>query len=302
MKKPVSFTRHQAVGAYRRWEPPAFDAPSPGAAAPEAEIPHVTDVAKVAEAPQTALPPGLKLPTAVEIEHIHEEARRGGFEEGHAEGHQTGHRTGHQAGLEEGRAEGRQAGFEEGRQAGYDEGRAAAGEEAERLRDVLARLDRALTRLDADIAEELLALAIELARKVLQHTLAVEPEAVVSAIRNVLQYLPQTRTQIHLNPEDVALARKHLGEILEQEGHLLIEDDSVSRGGCRVESAGAQIDATMETRWRRVLESLGREHAPWVAAAAPRKTRTSRTRTRDKSAGSGESLSTSSTSEAEPEK
>ncbi|MDR1063072.1 MAG: flagellar assembly protein FliH [Azoarcus sp.] len=258
MKKLASFAQHQAVGAYRRWEPPKFDAPpppdpvppppSPSTEVPEAAVETETDPAPV-------LPPGLKLPTAAEIEQMHEDARRAGYQEGLAEGRDAGHVEGH--------AEGRLAGHEEGRDAGYREGKAAAEAEAKQLREMLEQLDLAFARLDAEVAEELMSLAIELARKVLQHTLAIEPEAVISAVRAALQHLPESRAKIHMHPADAALARKHLDEMLGQGGHLIVEDDSVSRGGCRVETPGAQIDATMETRWRRVLDSLGRQHAPW---------------------------------------
>ncbi|MDR2881834.1 MAG: hypothetical protein LBV29_08060 [Azoarcus sp.] len=54
-----------------------------------------------------------------------------------------------------------------------------------------------------------------------------------------------------------------------------VEDETVSPGGCRVETPGAQIDATMETRWRRAIESLGREHTPWTPSS-DRRTKTRR--------------------------
>ncbi|MDR2031683.1 MAG: flagellar assembly protein FliH [Azoarcus sp.] len=245
MEKTVTLTQHQATGAYRRWEPPAFDAPPPPEPLPTSAAPEAADE------PSPALPPGLHLPTVAEIEQMHDEARRGGYEEGFAEGRRQGH------------GEGLQTGLEEGCRQGYAEGVAAARDEAERLRALFTRLDQALARLDAEIAEELMSLAIELARKVLQHTLTLEPEAVVNVVRAALRHLPQNRTHIHLHPDDVALARKHLGDALDQGEHLLIEDIQVSRGGCRVDTESAQVDATMETRWRRVLESLGRPHAPW---------------------------------------
>jgi flagellar assembly protein FliH len=279
MNRTVSFARHQAVGAYRRWEPPDFGAPAPPAVVEPEPVPELTpepvpepvvspppiteelpetEPPEAEEEVETEIEPPVPLPTAEEIEQIHEEARRSGFDEGRAEG------------VEKGASEGRETGFREGREAGFSEGKVAAENEARQLHELVAQLEQALTKLDAEIAEELVSLAVELARKIIQHTLAVEPEAVVSAIRAVLQTLPQSRAQIHLNPEDIALARNHLGEVLNQAGHVLIEDETVTRGGCRVDTPGAEIDATMETRWRRAIESLGREHSPWVPASERR--------------------------------
>ncbi|MDR2015421.1 MAG: flagellar assembly protein FliH [Azoarcus sp.] len=277
MNKTVSFARHQAVGAYRRWEPPDFGVPAlpivvrpelvpePGAVVsppPVMEELPGTEPYQAGEEAETALPP-IPLPTVEEIEQIHEEARRSGFDEGLAEGRGKGY------------SEGRETGFREGREAGFSEGKAASANEARQLHELVTQLEQALTKFDTEIAEELMSFAVELARKIIQHTLAVEPEAVVSAIRAVLQTLPQSRAQIHLNPDDIALARIHLGEVLDQAGHVLIEDETVSRGGCRVETPGAQIDATMETRWRRTIESMGREHSPW-APASERRTKSRR--------------------------
>ncbi|MDR1463423.1 MAG: flagellar assembly protein FliH [Azoarcus sp.] len=257
----MTFAQHQAVGAYRRWEPPRFDAPpspSPAPASPPsgalAEAPETLGPTETDVESPPALPPGLKLPTAAEIEQMHEDARSEGYKEGLAEGHDAGY------------ADGFHAGHEEGRDAGYREGKTTAEAEAKQLREMIEQLGLAFDRLDADVAEELMSLSIELARKILQHTLALEPETVISAVRAALQHLPESRAKIHMHPADAALARKHLDEMLDQSGHLIVEDDSISRGGCRVETPGAQIDATMETRWRRVLDSLGRQHAPWSPA------------------------------------
>ena len=41
-----------------------------------------------------------------------------------------------------------------------------------------------------------------------------------------------------------------------------MEDASIARGGARIEAAGSQIDATVQTRWRRSMDNLGR-NAQW---------------------------------------
>ncbi|PKO58654.1 MAG: flagellar assembly protein FliH [Betaproteobacteria bacterium HGW-Betaproteobacteria-19] len=249
----MSISRHQAVGAYRRWEPTAFDADAKDAAKPappENAQPAPEPVAAPEPEPalDTSLPEGFQFPTADDIERMHEEARNSGHTEGFAEG--------------------RAAGQKDGYDAGYAEGKAQAEAEAERLAALAGELDTAMAKIDEEVADELLALAIEIARQVLQHTLATQPESVIETIRAALQQLPQSHAQIRLNPEDLALAREHLGEQLSHGGHRLVEDDSIARGGCRVEASGAQIDATMDTRWRRVLESLGKDEAEWTPPEA----------------------------------
>ncbi|PKO55338.1 MAG: flagellar assembly protein FliH [Betaproteobacteria bacterium HGW-Betaproteobacteria-19] len=246
----MSISRHQAVGAYQRWEPPSFDeghaAPAPGQHPPSAPASGPAPAAQ--HEPADSLPADFQLPTADDIERMHEEA--------HAAGHAEGYAEGHASGLSDG--------LEAGRTAGYAEGKARAETEAARLKTLADNLDQALAQLDTEVAEDLLALSIEIARQVLQHTLAAHPDGVADTVRSALAQVTQAHAQIRLNPDDLALVREHLGEQLSHGNHRLIEDSSIARGGCRVEASGAQIDATMDTRWRRVLESLGRDKAKWT--------------------------------------
>lgn len=252
----MSISRHQAVGAYRPWAPPAFDAngntvpaeeaqPAPEPAAPEPEPPPPP-------APLPEIDPALlaglnSLPTAEELEQMHEEARAAGHAEGYAGGHHEGLEKGHEDGFRQ----------------GYEEGQTLARQQADLLAELVGNVDQALTGIDTEVAEELMALAIEIARQMVHQTLLAHPESVVETVRAALGQLPQNHAQIRIHPDDAALVREHLGEQLAHAGQRIVEDSSVSRGGCRVESAGAQIDASMETRWRRILENLGRPDARW---------------------------------------
>lgn len=151
----------------------------------------------------------------------------------------------------------------QGYDAGYEEGTARARVEALRLHTLVENLEAALAELDRDIAGELLALAIELARQIVRETIALRPESVIPVVREALAQLPHQHASIHLHPEDAALARTHLGEPLAHAGHRVFEDESIERGGVRVESGGSQIDASLATRWRRVLQAIGHD-GQWV--------------------------------------
>ncbi len=253
----MSIARHQAAGAYRRWEPETFDSrgniveatPAPTAAIPEPPLEE--------SAVASPLPEGIPLPTAQDIERIHSEA--------HATGHAEGYAAGHAEGYAAGRGEGEEAGRQNGYETGYQEGRTVAESEGNRLRELAGNFDQALTGFDAEVAEELRALVIEIARKVVGNALRAQPDAILETIRAALMQLPQNGAQIHLHPDDLALAREQPGEQFESAGHRLIEDSSLTPGGCRIESPGAQIDATVETRWRRVIEHISQHGGAWEA-------------------------------------
>lgn len=113
------------------------------------------------------------------------------------------------------------------------------------------------------MGQGLLTLALDIAQQVVRTTLAEQPEAVAAAVREVLHINPSAGGQMRLwaNPQDIELIRLHLADEL-KEGHWrVLADESITRGGCRAETPFGDIDATLQTRWRRVAASLGRNVA-----------------------------------------
>lgn len=214
-------TRNQASGAYRLWEPPQFGAPARLETVRETRNTE-PDEARVPEPPEPATP-AIKLPTADEIEQIYEEAHKSGYA------------------------------------AGYEESTARGRVEAMKLHGLVENFDKALQGFDGEVAEQLLDLAVELARQLVRRELREVPASVIDVVREALLQLPHGHAMVHLHRDDMELVREYLGEHIAHVGHRLVEDATVSRGGCRIEAAGSQIDATVETRWRRIMANLGRE-------------------------------------------
>lgn len=148
---------------------------------------------------------------------------------------------------------------EEGHAAGYQEGRAQAQREVLHLQALLAALEPALKNLDQTVADDLLALALDIARQMLGQALKVQPDLVLPVIREAIRCLPQFNQTLHLmvHPQDAALVRSHFADPPTPAGWVIMEDARIERGGCRLETLSSEIDATMQTRWRRVLATLG---------------------------------------------
>lgn len=306
----MSISRHQAVGAYRPWVPEDFGTTvsssansaatastlsaeeiSPPADRSTVSVPDGSSLGVTGRAVEPAvpsspteagektarqaesavdpkteaaleptpkstfeLPADFKLPTAEEIERMHEDIRAAAQAEGQRQGHEEGFARG----------------FAEGERKGYEEGLAQAQAEAHQLAKLVSRLESSLRSIDHEVAEELMALAIELAREMVHDCLRDQPETILDTIRLALQQLPQTDARIELHPDDLALASTMIGDELAELGHRLQENPTLQRGDCRIEARGAQLDATLETRWRRTLASLGREHSSFhLADSAP---------------------------------
>jgi len=189
---------------------------------------------------EVASTPPLTLPTAEEVEHIYQQARN--------------------EGLEAGKKEGYEAGFAAGQAAGYAEGKAKGEQEAVRLASLGTAFADALGALEQQMAGDLLNLALEMSKQMLREALRVKPEALLPAVQEAMRgLLPNTRQPtLVLHPEDAALVREHLATELSHLPWRIIEDAKMGRGGCRVESENGEVDATMENRWRRLNEALGR--------------------------------------------
>jgi len=153
---------------------------------------------------------------------------------------------------------------EEGYEAGYRAGMAAAQAVARRLEALYGASAQALRLLEERIAGDLLDLAVELAREVLRTDIALRREAILPVAREALAALAEEAraVQIVVHPADAELLGQSLGEELARGGWRIVEDHRIEPGGLRIVSSAGDVDATLATRWRRVLSALGQDR-PW---------------------------------------
>ncbi|MBK6618110.1 MAG: flagellar assembly protein FliH [Nitrosomonas sp.] len=158
---------------------------------------------------------------------------------------------------------------DEGTQAGYLAGKEQAAQESvterQRLHLLISTFEQELVKIDQTIAQDILILVMDLARKMVGQTIQAKPELVLSVIETALRQLPITTQplRLKLHPQDAVLVREHF---VSQSAHLkweITEDGQIEPGGCQVESGGCEVDATLPTRWQRTLASLGQEQA-WL--------------------------------------
>jgi flagellar assembly protein FliH len=242
--------------AYQRWEMASFGDERPSTLArraaeqPSAPVPAGVSLNSVG----LGLPPNVMLPSVEELEAMREAARQEGFAQGLDEGRTQGH------------ADGRAEGHAEGFAAGSAEGEQAASQELEQLRTVAASFGNAVAQADETIAKDVLDLALRLARGMVRTGLDVRPELIMSVVRDAINQLPilQQPALLMLNPQDAELVRHGMAEELATGGWRIIENGSIARGGCRVETASNQIDAQVEARWQRLTHALA-ANVDWLS-------------------------------------
>jgi flagellar assembly protein FliH len=147
----------------------------------------------------------------------------------------------------------------EGLQQGIEDGRREAQADCLRMKDLAAGFSQALDTLDFKVAGMVLDLALDVARQVVAGELAAKPERILDVVRLALRQMMDTtrEARLLLNPEDAALARPHLEEVLDKNRLRIVEDSRIVRGGCLIETPHGDLDATLQARWRQVVKVLG---------------------------------------------
>lgn len=164
---------------------------------------------------------------------------------------------------EQAREEGFKAGYEEGRasghKAGLQSGQQAIDEQLEKLVNLLEQLNQPLVDLDQQIENDFIQLQMLLCRQFLGRELQQNPELVVSVVREALAALPinDRQLRVYMHPDDVSLVKAGLSLDKEDDsGWQWQEDPAMTRGGVRLETSNTSIDASVETRLSRLIESL----------------------------------------------
>jgi flagellar assembly protein FliH len=163
----------------------------------------------------------------------------------------------------------RREAYNKGMQEGYMVGMAKAREQAHVEREQLTHLangfKQALEQADTAMAEDVLTLALDIAKAMLKTKLNVDTQALLPIVSEVLQHLPNTKLPVRftVNHADAKILREYLAEELVNQDWQVIEDNHLDRGGCLVETAANQIDASNAVRWKRITEALSK-HDEWL--------------------------------------
>jgi flagellar assembly protein FliH len=131
-------------------------------------------------------------------------------------------------------------------------------EDVKNIENIVNALARPLTQIDQEVEQQLIALAFAIAKQVVRRELRMDPSQVIAVVRDTVSLLPlsQRNIRVHLHPQDAALLRERLAEPTAEQAWSIVEDPVLSRGGCRVSTDTAQIDARLETRIAAVLSHL----------------------------------------------
>lgn len=222
--------------AYERWELPLLDA-------------RGNEVAQEEDRDVKPL-------TAADIEGI----RQAAHEDGHAEGREAGYQAGLTEGREQGHREGLETGLAEGREKGSEEGLANTRKEVDakldRLEHLLGELLEPIKRHEDEVETALVNLTTVLARSVVFRELSLDSSHITDVVRRAMAALPSTseNVRIHIHPDDY----QWVSEVADrfEAATSVVEDASVLRGGCKLETRHSLVDFTVEKRFQKAVQGM----------------------------------------------
>ncbi|MBI5454987.1 MAG: hypothetical protein HY956_10180 [Deltaproteobacteria bacterium] len=152
-------------------------------------------------------------------------------------------------------------GFAAGERAGFEFGK----QKAEVLFNGIAGLLEALSTLKETLhkpcEDEMVELCVAISRKVLQRELEIKKEGIVDCVRTALKsVVAGGEITIKVNPKDQDILLSHKGELARYgdgvKGVKVEADESVSRGGCLVDTNFGEIDASIDSVMAEIEEKL----------------------------------------------
>ncbi len=153
----------------------------------------------------------------------------------------------------------------EGYEQGYHSAMEAARKEADSVRaearNVLVQAEDRRRQKIAELKEDILSLAVEMAEKIVARELETKPDVVHSIAEEAI-LLAGSREHVVLwvNPTELDICqagRDSLMTLLPPRAELqFMTDPAIEPGGCVLENEYGKVDAKLSNRWRNLLASL----------------------------------------------
>lgn len=183
-------------------------------------------------------------------------ARQRGFEAGHKAGVEAGHKEGLAQALAESRAT-------------FAADAAAALAALESIQSQWNEMHR---RLFVDARHDVVALALAIARRIIPRLAEIEPTACVDTCAAALQMVGRGHEMtLRAHPADIEALRQFAANsrVVDPAAAITwIEDESVGRGGVRIETGHGSVDATLATQLDRMADELLNDWRNRIGAAA----------------------------------
>ena len=185
-----------------------------------------------------------------------------------------GHHDGHASHGDQAWRDGYRQGFREGEAQALSQcearDQALGATLQERTEVLLQSLEAEFQGFQTRHADRLVDLALIMARQIVRRELSVKRELILPLVHEALDQLREAPgpATLQLDPLDAVLVGERLAPVLAQRQISVSPDPGIEPGGCRLVGNDAEVDATLQTRWQRLLAAMGREPVADQAAGA----------------------------------
>jgi flagellar assembly protein FliH len=155
------------------------------------------------------------------------------------------------------------------RKAGFEEGQAAARRSLEApYREALGRAAQAVAelaslrqRLRRETEEDLVRLAVAIARRILRREISTDPEAILGLVKAAFDRIDAREViRLRAHPEDARTLEASFADLGLPERIEVIADKKLERGALLIETERGELDASVETQ----LEEIERGFADLI--------------------------------------
>lgn len=159
------------------------------------------------------------------------------------------------------KSDAKQDGFRQGHDEGYSAGESEIGRLVERLRKMVEALMLRREEILKETEQQIVELVILMTRKVVKIISETQKTAIMS---NVLAALKKVKSRgnviLHVNLEDLKLATANADEFIKRveniQGITVVEDSTVEKGGCVVETDFGAVDARISSQLSELEEKI----------------------------------------------
>lgn len=150
---------------------------------------------------------------------------------------------------------------------GYKNGLQEARADVAKLKEALAEFLNSKNDVYEHLSNDILEVALAVAKKIIKKEVLLDPEILKNVIGEVLDEVDIEEQKITLNvhPEDAAAARDFMPELLKANNLdarvVIIEDEEIQEGSCKVTTTNGIIDANFSTQLQ-IIQNAFRSLGP----------------------------------------
>jgi flagellar assembly protein FliH len=152
-------------------------------------------------------------------------------------------------------------GFAQGEKDGLELGQRRIETIITQFKEILLEIEGQRKDLYKAFEKEMLLLVLDISKKVIRHELKLHEDIILATLQGAIQYVVDRRKLVaHLNPVDYQYLLAHpegLPLPLDEAGAVkVIEDHSIARGGCILETSFGEVDATVESQFNEIVRLI----------------------------------------------